>query len=88
MNLPRLAPGAIRHDKLDRSRVLTDERPIEFASVGTGEKEQGSILQRQKIAQVERFPAFTANPHLAVSQRTKRQQTGIAAARELAMMND
>ena len=46
MNLPRLAPGAVRHDELDRSRISIDELPIEFASVGTGKKEQGSILRR------------------------------------------
>jgi nitrile hydratase accessory protein len=39
------------------------------------------------MAQVERFPALTANAHLAIDQRLKRQQTGIAAPGEFAVMD-
>jgi hypothetical protein len=36
---------------------------------------------------IERFPTLTANAHLAIDQRLMREQTGIAAPGELAVMD-
>lgn len=88
MNLPRLPPCAVRHDKLDRPRILADEIPVKFDSISAGKKEQRPIAMRQNITQVERVPAFTAHAQLTIDQRSERQQTGIATARQLTMMND
>lgn len=86
MNLSSLAPGAIRHDELDWPRILADQFPVKFQRIRAGIKQQRPILRRQKIRQIECFPALSPDAQLAVDQRLNRQQTRIAAPRQLTVI--
>ena len=86
MNFPRLPPGAIGNDELNRRSLLHDQCPVQLHGIIGGIKQKCPILRGYKISQVESFSAFTSYAHFAVYQCFDREQAGIAAARQFSVM--
>ena len=86
-NLPRLSPGAVGNDELDRRSILGDQCPVQFDGIRAGKKQKRPIFGTQEPLQIEGFSSFTADPHFAVHQGPEREQAGIAIARQFPVVN-
>ena len=87
VKLPRLPPSAVWHNQLNRSPVVHRQGMNQIQSVPRRIEHECSILRRHNILEIESLAVRAAHPHLAVDQRTNCKQSGIAAARQLSMMN-
>ena len=87
VKLPRLPPSAVWHNQLNRSPVVHGQGIIQIQSVPRRIEHKCSILRRHNILEIESLAVPATHPHLAVDQRTNCKQSGIAAARQLSMMN-
>jgi len=88
VKFPRLAPGSIGNNELDRHRLSLHQFVIQLNGVVGGVKEKRPVMRCKQIAQVESFFRFAPYPHFAVHQGSEREQTRIAASRQFSMVND